>query len=143
MFFGEYHHQMDDKGRFRIPAKLKANLGDRYLITKGANGCLYVFPEEEVQRLYEKSREPELNNFAAQRLLRELFSSGIQSDEDNQGRMMLTPELRKFAKINKNIVTIGVATRIEIWSEEVWKEYTTQSAEDFDEMMLNSGKVGF
>ncbi len=124
MFCGEYHHQLDEKGRFRIPAKLRAQLGDKPFITSSKEGCLFVFPTEEAKRIFEnKFGETDIDDFGANRDLREMTRGAFTAEEDKQGRILLPTHLAERAGITKNIVTVGVYKRVEIWSEERWNEY--------------------
>ena len=132
MFIGTYNHQLDAKNRFRVPAKFKTALGDNMVVTKGTQGCLYLFTGEELENsVINKTENISLFDEKAQKSLRLLLSSAFELETDNQGRTLLPQNLKQYAKINKNIVLIGVGKRIEIWAEEVWNEYS-QNAE-FDE----------
>ena len=144
MFYGEYRHQLDEKGRFRIPAKLKSGLHKicaDYVITKGRNGCLYIMPESEAENMI-KQDAVHTDKFKLERYYREIYSSYTPSAEDNQGRMLLPQNLKSHAGISKNIVTIGTGDRIELWSEEKWDSYTTKNAEEWDDLLkdLESGE---
>ncbi|MBR2372486.1 MAG: division/cell wall cluster transcriptional repressor MraZ [Clostridia bacterium] len=140
MFLGEYRHQIDAKNRLRVPAKLKSELGDKFVVTKGSNGCLFVFNSKTMESLYEKLQNVPISDIAAQRSIRMLFSSASEVENDEQGRFLLPQSLKAFAKIDKNVVTVGAGTRIEIWSEEVWNEYN--SYDNFDEVLEGLGKFG-
>ena len=133
MLLGEYRHQLDAKNRIRMPAKLKAGLGERYLITKGGNHCLYVFPEAEMEKLGKKLAKISPFDMAAQKPLRLLLSSCCEAEEDNQGRVMSPQNLRSFANLTKDIVVIGSGTHAEIWSAEAWDAYNDE--EDFDNVI--------
>ena len=133
MLLGEYRHQLDAKNRIRMPAKLKAGLGERYLITKGGNHCLYVFPEAEMEKLGKKLAKISPFDMAAQKPLRLLLSSCCEAEEDNQGRVMIPQNLRSFANLTKDIVVIGSGTHAEIWSAEAWDAYNDE--EDFDNVI--------
>ena len=141
MLFGEYFHQMDAKGRVRIPPKLKAALGEGAMVTKGTSGCLFIFRQEELQTtLYDKLAAVPLSDTAAANPLRVLFSSAQELEEDNQGRTMVPQNLRQFAKLNKDIVFIGVGNRAEIWSREA---YDKQFADvDFDKTIASLKEYG-
>jgi MraZ protein len=134
MLTGEYRHQLDAKNRIRIPSKLKKELGDEYYFAKGAGGCISVFPKATVDAQFEKLKEIKLSDLEQQKSLRSFAKSFVAGEEDNQGRVVLNPELRKFAKINKDIVICGAVTRIEIWSKEVYDEYFADEEENFDEL---------
>lgn len=140
MFWGEHKHQIDAKNRLRIPAKLKAELGDKFIITKGPSGCLSAFPLKTMENMFEKLQNVPLSDIAAQRSVRMLFSSASEVENDEQGRFLLPQNLKEFAKIEKNVVITGVGTRIDIWSEDRWNEYN--SYDNFDEVLEGLGKFG-
>lgn len=122
MFSGEYAHQLDEKNRIRIPAKYKAELGDKYVFCKGATKCIYVMPLAAFEKEAEKFSSISLFDEEAQDALSEFMSSFFQPEEDKQGRVLLPPALREYAGIEKNVVTVGSFNKLEIWSEEVREE---------------------
>ncbi|MEG1582170.1 MAG: division/cell wall cluster transcriptional repressor MraZ [Clostridia bacterium] len=124
MFLGTYRHQIDEKNRFRTPKSFKTELGESFALTKGSNGCIYAFSKD----MLENTIAPKINQISlfdekAQKPLRMLLASAFFTEEDKQGRILLPQELKSFASIVKNIVTIGVGNRVEIWAEEKWNEY--------------------
>jgi MraZ protein len=126
LLFGEYFHQSDAKGRVRIPAKFKAALGSNFMATKGINGCLFLFSQDELQtNIYDKLLNVPISDIDAQKPLRAIFSSAQVLEEDKQGRIMVPKNLREFAKITKDIVFIGVGNRAEIWAKENYDKYMT------------------
>ncbi len=142
MLFGEYHHTLDEKNRMRLPAKLKAKLGSDYVITKGSNGCLFVFSKEEMEKtIYEKLKSLPISDLKAQKSVRSMFSSGYEVEEDNQGRFLLPAYLKDFASISKNVVTIGVGNRVEIWDEDAWNKYNNDT-ESFDKILTELSQYG-
>ncbi len=136
MFFGEYHYQLDEKSRLRIPSKLKASLSKEYIITKGINNSLFIFGKEffESEFLAKLTSVPTFS-VSGQKPIRALLSSSFEVAEDSQGRFLLPSTLKDFAKISKNVVFIGVGNRIEVWSEENWNEYNNEDGKTFDEMV--------
>ena len=140
MFWGTHRHQIDAKNRLRIPAKLKSELGDKFVVTKGSNGCLFVFNSKMMESLYEKLQNVPISDIAAQKSIRMLFASASEIENDEQGRFLLPQNLKEFAKIDKNVVTIGAGTRLEIWSEEVWDSYS--ACDNFDTVLEQLGKFG-
>lgn len=141
MFLGEYHHQLDEKNRVRIPAKLRAGLGSNYIIMKGPNNCLLVYTSEEMQTvMQQKLMSVPLSDIKAQKSIRMLFASGFEVEEDAQGRFILPQNLKEFAKISKNVVSIGVGNRIELWAEENWEDYNTN--DDFDTILGELSQYG-
>lgn len=138
MFFGEYLHQLDEKGRLRLPSKIKCS--NQIIITKGTNNCLFVFEKNyfENQFLSKLENVPTFD-IESQKPIRALLSSSFEITEDNQGRFLLPNSLKDFAKISKNIVFVGVGNRLEIWSEENWKAYN-DSDKSFDEVVSKLSK---
>lgn len=134
MLLGTYRHQLDQKNRFRIPAKLKASLGENFVLTKGTEGCLFLFSKKELEEnIFNKVSNISIFDEKAQRPLRLLFSSAHDAEEDNQGRILLQAELKNYAEIEKNIVFVGVGRRVEVWSEEKWNRYS--QGNDFDKVV--------
>ena len=140
MFLGEYRHQLDAKNRVRVPAKLKVELGESFVITKGSSGCLFMFNQKTMETLYDKLSNVPISDVAAQKSVRSLFSAGAEVDNDDQGRFLLPQNLKDFAKIDKNIVFIGAGNRIEIWSEENWN--SNNKIDDFDTVLSGLSKFG-
>ncbi len=118
-----YSHQLDAKNRMRIPAKLREELGSNYSITVGAGGCLYVYSETQMQEV--KATLKNVNAYREKQLkaARFILYNTWEAEEDNQGRILLPENLRKYAKIEKNVVVFKGPNCIEIWSEEVWNDY--------------------
>ena len=118
-----YTHQLDAKNRMRIPAKLREELGEGYSITVGSGGCLYVYSKEKMEEV--KTTLKNINSFREKQLkaARFILYNTWQAEEDKQGRILLPENLRKYAKIEKNVIVFKGPNCIEIWSEEVWNEY--------------------
>ena len=140
MLIGTYRHQLDEKCRFRMPSKFKEALKEGFIVAKGTNGCLFAFSKEEFEALYNKLESVSMFDLEAQKPVRALLASAFETEEDKQGRILLPPELRNYAKLTKNIVTIGVGNRVEIWSEENFNAYN--SSEGFDESASALAKYG-
>ena len=118
-----YTHQLDAKNRMRIPAKLREELGADYSITVGSGGCLYVYTKAQMQEV--KSTLNNINSFREKQLkaARFILYNTWQAEEDKQGRILLPENLRKYAKIEKNVIVFQGPNCIEIWAEEVWNDY--------------------
>ena len=127
-----YSHQLDAKNRMRIPAKLREELGEGYSITVGSGGCLYVYTKEQMQEVTDTLKN--INSFREKQLkaARFILYNTWQAEEDKQGRILLPENLRKFAKIEKNIIVFKGPNCVEIWSEEVWNDYFNDV--NFDEL---------
>ncbi|MCL2587109.1 MAG: division/cell wall cluster transcriptional repressor MraZ [Firmicutes bacterium] len=123
MLFGEYYHQVDAKSRVRIPPKFKDALGT-VVITQGSDGALFLFsaPEFKLQ-LEKKMYATDLFDSDGNKHLRTIFSSAFELEEDAQGRCLLPKTLREKAKIDKDIVFVGVGNRVELWAKEEWERY--------------------
>lgn len=133
MFMGEFQHSVDSKGRLIIPAKLREGLGERFVVTKGLEGSLFVFPPTEWEAFGEKLRSLPLASGAARAFTRLFFSGATECEVDPQGRILLPANLREFAEIDKDCVIVGVSTRVEIWAKAKWEEYCAKAEEDFEE----------
>lgn len=129
MFMGEFQHTVDAKGRLIIPAKLREGLGERFIATKGLESCLFIFPPAEWEAFGEKLRSLPLASGAARAFTRLFFSGATECEVDPQGRILLPANLREYAGLEKDVVVVGVSTRVEIWSKPAWEDYC-QKAED-------------
>ena len=141
MFIGEYQHALDAKNRMIIPSKLRDNLGNKFVITKGLDGCLYIYPLKEWEVLEEKLKKLPLTNKDARAFVRFFFSGACEIELDKQGRGLIPQNLKEYAKIEKEIISIGVLTRIEVWSKEKWQEYN-ESDMDFDSIAEKMTELG-
>ena len=141
MFFGEYQHALDTKNRIIVPAKLREELGNKFVITKGLDGCLYVYPLAEWKILEEKLKTLPLTNKDARAFVRFFFSGACEIELDKQYRGVIPQNLKEYAGIEKDIVSIGVLSRVEIWSKEKWDEYN-ESNIDFDSVSEKMNDLG-
>ncbi len=142
MFIGEYQHTVDNKGRIIMPSKFREGLGQNFIMTKGLDNCLFVYPTEEWERLEKKLRTLPLTNRNARAFIRFFFAGATECILDKQGRMLIPNNLREYAKLVKDVVIIGVAERIEIWAKEEWTNYNNDenlSYEDIAEKMAELG----
>lgn len=140
MFKGEYNHTVDTKGRLIVPAKFREMLGDTFVVTKGLDGCLFVYPNEEWTNIENKFREIPLTTKDARKFSRFFFAGAADCEVDKQGRILIPSVLREFAGLKKEVVLVGVLNRIEIWSKERWlgeNEY-----EDMDEVAEHMAELG-
>lgn len=134
MFIGEYRHGLDVKGRIIVPAKFRDGLGDKFVLTKGLDGCLFAYSKEEWANFEAKIKELPLTNKDARAFVRFFFAGAIECEIDKQGRTLIPPMLRDYAGLNKDLVIIGVLNRVEIWSQEKWENYS--EAEDLEADVL-------
>ena len=141
MFIGEYQHSLDSKNRIIVPAKLREGLGNKFVITKGLDGCLYAYPLEEWKILEDKVKTLPLTNKDARTFVRFFFSGACEVELDKQFRGLIPQNLKEYAKIEKDIVSIGVLSRVEIWSKEMWENYNDLNV-DFDYIAEKMNDLG-
>ncbi len=141
MFIGEYSHSLDNKNRMIIPAKLREELGGKFIITKGLDGCLYAYPIEEWKILEEKLKSLPLTNKDARAFVRFFFSGASEIEVDKQGRGLIPQNLLEYAGISKEIISIGVLTKVEIWSKEKWEDYNDNNI-DYNELAEKMSELG-
>ncbi|MFT8871450.1 MAG: division/cell wall cluster transcriptional repressor MraZ [Sporolactobacillus sp.] len=131
MFMGEYHHSIDSKGRLILPAKFREGLGEMFVITRGLDHCLFVYPADEWKRLEAKLKSLPFTKKDARAFTRFFFSGASECELDKQGRVSISGPLRQYASLQKDCAVIGVSTRIEIWDEQLWQTYFTESETSF------------
>lgn len=142
MLIGEFEHSLDAKGRLIMPAKLRETIGDSFVVTKGLDGCLFAFSITEWNNFEEKLKSLPLSNKNSREFTRFFLSGATECEIDKQGRFLIPNNLREAANLTKEIVIIGVGTRIEIWDKEKWKSYNNDeniSVEDIAENMTMLG----
>lgn len=140
---GEYNHTIDAKGRFIIPAKFRETLGDKFIVTKGLDGCLFVYPKSEWSSFEEKLKVLPLTNKDARQFTRFFLAGAAACEVDKQGRILLPQVLRDFAQLEKEIVLIGVASRVEIWSKINWEQSMSTYNDDMNEIAEKMESLGF
>lgn len=142
MFMGEYNHTVDTKGRLIIPSKFRELLGDEFIVTKGLDGCLFVFPQNEWQAFEEKLRKLPLNQKGARQFTRFFVAGATPCELDKQGRILLPATLREFAGLDKDVVLAGMLNRIEIWSKAKWTENNALDDDDMDDIAEQMTDLG-
>ena len=134
MFLGEYHHSIDDKGRLIIPAKFRSELGDKFIITRGIENCLFAYPEKRWEEIVHKLESLPFTKKDARNFTRFFLSGATVAEFDKQGRVNITSPLIKYASIEKDCVIIGTGDRLEIWSEDAWNSF-------FDSASINMSDI--
>lgn len=134
MFMGEYQHNIDPKGRIIMPSKFREELGEKFIVTRGMDGCLFGYPMSEWNVLEEKLKEMPMSKKESRAFVRFFYSAATECELDKQGRINLPTPLRSHAHIEKECVVIGVSSRIEIWAKERWDAFTEIAEENFDEI---------
>ena len=132
MFMGEFQHSIDDRARFIVPAKFREELGEKFIITKGLEKCLFIYPLNEWEKVVERLNGLSSTRADIRKFSRMFFSGAIEAETDKQARVVLPANLRTFSGIEKDIIFIGVSSRIEIWDKAAWQEYSDRAAEDYE-----------
>lgn len=142
MFIGEYQHTLDDKSRIIIPSKFREDLGYEFVMTKGLDDCLFVYPKNEWKILEEKLKTLPLTSRDARAFIRFFFSGATECMLDKQGRVIVPANLREHAKIIRDAIIIGVSTRIEIWSKEEWESYNDDENLSYEKIAEKMAELG-
>ncbi len=123
MFIGEYSNKIDEKGRLAVPSKFRPDLASGAVVTKGLDGCLFVYTKSEWDKLAERLTTLPLTASNARAFARHMLAGAMDLELDKQGRMVLPSYLRQFAGVKANVVVAGLFNRLEIWDEQAWREY--------------------
>lgn len=134
MLLGEYHHNIDDKGRLVIPTKYREELGDEFIITRGIERCLYVYSKVEWEKLVGKLNTLPFTKKDARTFMRSFFSGATVCEFDKSGRINITSPLVSYAGLTKECVIIGVNDRLEIWSEEAFNKFMDDNSEQLEDI---------
>ncbi|OIO81695.1 MAG: cell division/cell wall cluster transcriptional repressor MraZ [Candidatus Omnitrophica bacterium CG12_big_fil_rev_8_21_14_0_65_43_15] len=145
MFYGEYEHTIDRKGRLIIPSKFrevfKEHFIEKFYITRGLDGCLFVFTEDEWKNQETKFKNVSFTKKESRKFNRLYFSGACDLACDRQGRILIPQYLKDYAGIKKDVIIVGISNRIEIWSEQRWKDFydnTKDSFEDIAEKLIDT-----
>ena len=139
MFMGEYNHTIDAKGRVIVPSKFRETLGDEFVVTKGLDGCLFVYDNNEWAAFEEKLKSLPITNKDARQFVRFFLAGAASVEVDKQGRILIPTNLRSHAGLLKDAVLVGVASKIEIWSKERWD---SNNYDDMDEIAEKLEELG-
>lgn len=141
MFYGEFQHGIDRKGRLILPAKFRDCCKDygieRFFLTRGLDACIFMFTEEEWRSQEQKFKSMPFTKKESRNFNRIFFSGAVDVLPDKQGRFIIPPYLKQYAQIKRDTVIIGVANRIEIWDKGVWESYYATSAGSFEQIAEN------
>ena len=136
MFMGEFHHTLDEKGRIILPSKIRFELGENFIVTRGLDNCLYVYSEDGWNNIINKYKELP-NTKDARNFMRFFLSGATQNNTDKQGRLNISQSLIKYASLNRECIIIGVNDHLEIWSEENWTRFMEENEESFTDIADN------
>lgn len=136
MFMGEFHHTLDEKGRIILPSKIRFELGENFIVTRGLDNCLYVYSEDGWNNIINKYKELP-NTKDARNFMRFFLSGATQNNTDKQGRLNISQSLIKYASLNRECIIIGVNDHLEIWSKENWNRFMEENEESFTDIADN------
>jgi MraZ protein len=142
MLIGEYQHVLDSKKRLAIPAKLRKELGDTAILTRGLNNCLFLYPMQQWQKLTDKLSGLSTGQGDTRGFLRLLFSGAAEVDFDGLGRMLIPEYLKNYAGLRQRATIVGVYERLEIWDEERWNAYKNEVEKNTDMIAEKLGELG-
>ena len=142
MLVGEYRHNVDTKGRISVPSKFRDDLGQSFVVTKGLDNCLFAYSKEEWKNLENKLNTLPLTNQEARAFKRFFFSGAAECEVDKQGRVNIPQSLRDYAKLQKDVVIVGLSNRAEIWNNNQWDKYNGQNSDDITKLESQMSKLG-
>ncbi len=136
MLMGEYHHNLDEKNRLIIPSKLREEMGDLFVLTRGLDGCLFIYPKEEWNQIIEKYKELP-NTRDARNFMRFFLAGATECSFDKQGRISISSPLMRYAELEKECVIIGVNDHLEVWCEDRWEDFMNTNEREFSDIADN------
>ncbi|QGT99127.1 Transcriptional regulator MraZ [Candidatus Syntrophocurvum alkaliphilum] len=142
MFLGEYQHSLDVKNRITVPSKFREGLGVKFVATKGLDNCIFLYPMDEWKVIEEKLRSLPVTRSDVRSFARFFFSGASELEVDKQGRTVLPPNLREYAGIQKELVIIGVGSRVEIWSADKWEDYNSEAQSSYEDIAESLEDLG-
>lgn len=142
MFIGEYNHSLDQKNRLIIPSKFREQLGETFVMTKGLDNCLFVYSIDEWRVVEDKLKSLPMTNKDARAFVRFFFAGASECEIDKQGRALVPANLKEYANIDKDVVIIGVSTRIEIWSLEHWNKFNNDADISYEDVAEKMSQLG-
>lgn len=137
MFIGEYHHSIDEKGRLIVPAKFREELGNSFIVTRGIENCLFVYPMNEWQKIVNKLETLPFTKRDAREFMRFFLSGASEAEFDKQGRINITSPLISYADLEKECVIIGTGDRLEIWSQKNWSTFFNSAKDNMSDIAEN------
>jgi len=142
MLIGEYKYSIDQKKRISIPSKWRLELGKKLIVTRGLDGCLFLYPQKEWKELVNKLAKLPLGQADARGFQRIMLSGAMEMTLDSLGRILIPDYLKKYANLKKKIVIAGLYNHIEIWNERKWKEYQKKSEKEVGSMAERLSQLG-
>lgn|SRR5574343_1650336 len=142
MFIGEYKHSIDDKGRIAVPAKFRKKIKKGAVITRGLDECLFLYTKEEWQKLADKLATLPISQSKSRAFARLMLAGAMDVELDGQGRAIIPDYLRKYAGMSKKAVIAGLYSRLEIWDEEKWEKFKSDTEKESGNIAEAMGELG-
>lgn len=142
MLIGEYNHNLDEKGRLAIPAKFRASLKKGTVVTKGLDGCLFLYSKEQFAKIAANLASLPISQSKVRAFTRHMLAGAMDLEFDNQGRITLPEYLREFSKLKKKVIVSGLYDHLEIWDEDSWNKYKSKSERNTDAIAEELGNLG-
>ncbi|MDH5442461.1 MAG: division/cell wall cluster transcriptional repressor MraZ [Candidatus Nomurabacteria bacterium] len=142
MLLGEYIHTLDTKKRLSMPSKFRKELGTTVIVTRGLDGCLFVYSTNEWNKFTEKLADLSMGQSDSRAFNRFLLSGAVETDVDKAGRILVPDFLKSFAKLTSKVVVAGVHNRVEIWNEKAWNAYKKSVEIKADALAEKLGDIG-
>ncbi len=142
MFIGEYNHNLDEKGRLAVPVKFRNDLKKGAVVTKGLDGCLFLYTINEWKILAEKLSKLPISQSGTRAFARLMLAGAMDVQVDKQGRIVIPDYLRKYAGMKKKIVVSGLYNRLEIWDENSWEKYKRRTEKESEDIAEKLGEIG-
>ncbi|MDD4607088.1 MAG: division/cell wall cluster transcriptional repressor MraZ [Patescibacteria group bacterium] len=142
MFIGEYHHNLDQKGRLAIPVKFRNELSKGAVVTRGLDNCLFLYSQNEWEKLATQLANLPISQANTRAFSRLMLAGAMDVQMDKLGRVILPEYLRKYAQVKKKIVVAGLYNRLEIWDETVWEKYKQGTEKNSGDIAEALGELG-
>ena len=142
MFIGEYAHSLDPKKRLALPARFRKELGEKVVVTRGLDQCLFVYPLAVWEEIAGKLSTLPLGQAATRSFVRLMLAGAFEAEIDKLGRVLLPDYLKRYAAIGQKVIITGVFNRLEIWAQEKWEQYRAETEQHADELAERLGELG-
>jgi len=142
MFIGEHTHLIDNKKRLAIPSRFRKGLGDKAVLTRGLDNCLFLYPLQEWQKFSEKLGQLSMGQANIRSFARLMLTGAVEVEFDNLGRILIPDYLKNYAELKKKIIVAGVLNRLEIWDQEKWEGYKKEIEKNTDAIAEKLGELG-
>ena len=142
MLIGEYTHTIDDKNRLSLPAKFRAEMGKKVVLTRGVDKCVAIFTEKEWKKIAEKLSESSMLQADSRSFNRFMFGGAVETEVDSIGRILVPDFLKEWGKLGTKVTVIGVQSRVEIWNEKAWGANKETIEKQADTLAEKLGQVG-